>query len=372
MQGIFPIFFDKLSAKPYNRTTSTKEAMLLKSQPPRQRIGYYPEAEIPAPQRPVQREKSPKSPLLRLGLMALCVCVFIGSATLLVRYFSNIAASRRASRQMEEIYTSAVEQSPLPSETPAAALTPKPTVVPAVYARPARPSSTEEPDAAELWPTSYPNNPSLRVSSVFYELQRQNPDIVGWLKIEGVLEEPVLQRDNQYYLTHNALQQRSVTGALFLDESIDLTKAPAQMVIHGHNMKEGAMFGALKKYKVKDASFYRAHPFIDFNTIYENARYVIFAVAEVDIRPGKVDHLPFWYRNSFSSVDVFEEYIRDARALSHYRCNVEVNPGDRLLVLATCTGNDDNKRLIVMARKIRDHENELELQMSILSTSDRT
>ena len=73
----------------------------------------------------------------------------------------------------------------------------------------------------------------------------------------------------------------------------------------------------------------------------------------------------------FSSASTFEEYVKNVRSLSHYRCNVDVVPGDRLLTLATCTGTDDNKRLIVMARKLRDNENELELQMGILSTSDR-
>ncbi len=234
-----------------------------------------------------------------------------------------------------------------------------------------QPVVTAVPSANDLWPSVYPDNSHLRISPAFYQLQRENKDIVAWIKIDGVLEEPVLQRDNEYYLTHNALGKRSVTGALFLEETCDLTEVPSQMVIHGHNMKEGAMFGSLKKYKVKDASFYRAHPFIEFNTMYENGRYVIFAVCEADIRPGTVDYLPFWQYSRFPNVTVFEEYIQKARAMSHYRCNVDVAPGDRILTLSTCTGTDDNKRLLVMARRLRPDENELELETSILSTSDR-
>lgn len=227
------------------------------------------------------------------------------------------------------------------------------------------------PSASELWPSHYPDNPTRRVSPVFYQLQAQNRDIIGWLKIDGVLEEAVVQSDNTYYLTHNALRQKSVTGALFLDEICDLDAVPTQMIIHGHNMKEGAMFGALKKYKVKDASYFRAHPFIDFNTIYENARYVIFAVVEADIRAGKPDYLPFWHHSRFASAASFTEYVERAKLLSHYRCNVDVQPGDRLLTLSTCTGTDENKRLIVMARMLREGENELELNMGIYSTTDR-
>ena len=181
----------------------------------------------------------------------------------------------------------------------------------------------------------------------------------------------VVQRDNEYYLTHNALKQKSVTGALFLDETCDLETVPSHMVIHGHNMKEGAMFGSLKKYKVKDVSYYHEHPFIDFNTLYENGRYVIFAVGEVDIRSGKPDYLPFWLYSRFSSISAFNDFVERARLISHYRSNVDVQPGDRLLTLSTCTGTDENKRLIIMARKIREGENELELNMSIYTTSDR-
>ena len=202
-------------------------------------------------------------------------------------------------------------------------------------------------------------------------MQERNRDIVAWLKIDDELEEPVVQRDNVFYLTHNALQQESVTGALFLDENCDLIHVPTQMVIHGHNMKEGAMFGMLKKYKVKGAAFYREHAFIDFNTLYENGRYVIFAVAEVDIRAGQPHYLPFWHYSRFDSVEAFNNYIETARACSLYHCTVDVQPGDRLLTLSTCTGTDDNLRLVVMARKLREGENQLDLNMEVMSTYDR-
>lgn len=357
--------FDFPQSLMYNASIPIKEAMFLKSSSD-QRVGYYPGS--PAPQKP----KKPRRVFpFRLVMLVVCICVFAVSAGLLIRYFSNIAASRKASRQMEEIYAAAVEEIPSPTASPTA--TPEPAQTPALSAvkQTAQPKPTSLPTVQELWPSRYPGNPTLRVSSAFYQLQQQNPDIIGWLKIDGVVDEPVLQRDNSYYLTHNALKQRSVTGALFLDESCDLKTVPTQMVVHGHNMKEGAMFGALKKYKVKDASFYKANPFIEFNTMYENGRYVIFAVCEVDIRPGKYDHLPFWYQTRFSSVSAFEEYVRSARTLSQYRCNVDVVPGDRLLTLATCTGTDENKRLVILSRRIRDGENELELQMDILTTSDR-
>lgn len=350
----------------------------MKQQPPR--IGYFPEQQHipePAASRPAPRKHSmPHVNPVRLAALIACVVVFCTCLFLLVRYAYNIIISRNASSQLEDAYiaaqqstsepTAAVEPSPTPTSAP----TPMPAAANASLPTDA-PVQTSAPTAAELWPSFYPDNPTLRVSSVFYQLQAQNKDIIGWLKIDGILEEAVVQSDNEYYLTHNVLKQKSVTGALFLDENCNLDTAPTQMLIHGHNMKEGAMFGSLKKYKVKDASYYREHPYIDFNTIYENGRYVIFSVAEVDIRPGRPDYLPFWHNSRFASAEAFMEYVERAQLLSHYRCNVDVQPGDRLLTLSTCTGTDDNKRLIIMARKLRPNENELELNMGIYSTSDR-
>lgn len=343
---------------------------------PDQRIGYFPDQQ-PIPTPAISRHQSsapakPKINLFRLAALIACVVVFLTCFFLLVRYAYNILISRNASARLEDAYIEAQQTN---TDTPAPATpTPAPTAAPtaALAAVPiAAPTQTRPLTALDIWPTTYASNPTMRVSPIFYQLQAQNKDIVGWLKIEDVLEEAVLQRDNDYYLTHNALKQKSLTGALFLDENCNLDTVPTQMLIHGHNMKEGAMFGSLKKYKVKDASFYRAHPFIEFNTIYENGRYVIFAVAEVDVRSGRPDYLPFWQNTRFASADAFMDYVERAQLLSHYRCNVNVEPGDRLLTLSTCTGTDDNKRLIVMARKIRDGENEFELNMSILSTSDR-
>lgn len=301
-----------------------------------------------------------------------CAAVFVGCAIALINYFSNLAISKEASEQLGDIYASARDTV---SEAPSAA--PSPT--PLTTAAPTSPrqegllptATTPQPTATELWPQVYADNPKLKVTSVFDELQSQNRDIIAWLKIENELDEPVVQRDNTYYLTHNALGQTSVTGALFLDEICDLIHVPTQMIIYGHNMKTGAMFGMLKKYTVKGSSYYKEHAFIDFNTLYENGRYVIFAVCEVDIRSDQPYYLPFWHYQRFSSEKQFTDYVASARAFSHYFCSVDVEPGDRLLTLSTCTGTDDNKRLIVMARKLRENEDLLALNMAVMSTYDK-
>lgn len=342
-----------------------------------QRVGYFPQNpqdEPPKPAKPPRKRKKRRkrrahTRLFWLGMLV-CAAVFVTCAALLIHYYANIASSKKVSDQLTELYEQS-EQQATATPTPTVTATPAPTPVPTARAAAQQATPTPTPSAKDLWPTEYAGNRALRVSSSFYELQKQNKDIVAYLKIDDVLSECVVQRDNSYYLTHNALGQQSLTGALFLDESCNLKEVPTQFVVHGHNMKEGAMFGALKKYKVKDASFYRSHPFIEFNTVYENGTYVIFAVCEVDIRAGKSDYLPFWSYSRFSDPDTFTSYVKKAVSLSHYRCNVDVEPGDRLLTLSTCVGDDSNKRLIVMARKLRDGEDTFTLNLAIMSTDDK-
>ena len=340
------------------------------------KAGYFPENPVSSPQ-PAQNTNAKKPavslfarfPALRFVLLGVCILVFAYCAFRLTAYIVQNIQAREAnqaftSTAMEE--TSQVQITPTPAPSPASTENPEPTQAPAVQASPEVQSNAEE-----LWPTEYAGNKALRISAIYDEQLRKNSDFVGQLTIDGVLDAPVFQRDNTYYLTHNALGRTNNAGALFLDEDCDLKTVPTQYIIHGHNMKDGTNFGILKKYKVKDASYYRAHPYITFNTLYETGKYVIFAVCEVDTRFDQDDYLPFWCYSRFASSEEFTEYIRKAKSLSHYQCGIDVVPGDRLLTLATCLGTDDNKRLLVMARKVRDGEDEFSLSLSILSTGDK-
>lgn len=314
---------------------------------------------------------------LRLSLLIICVAAFTFCTVTLISYFVDVIHSRHVSSEMIKKAETTIEDSA--SEVSAQSIS----VVrekesdsnwsaPVAMIATPTPSVIEQPPTVEeIWPEVYPKNKDLRISAFVYELQSQNKDAVGYLNIDGLISEPVVQRDNVYYLTHNSKGQSSRTGAIFLDENCDLTEVPTQMVLHGHNMKEGSMFGAIKKYKVKGAEFYREHPYIDFNTMYENARYVIFALCEVDIRDGYLNYLPYCNYPRFFSEKEFLDYVSKIKSYSQLQSEIEVKPGDRLLTLSTCTGNDSNKRFIVVARKIRDNESDFELNIGIMSSSDK-
>lgn len=322
------------------------------------------------PRQPSHRQQLKKRLPYYAGI-ALCSVVLIVSGSMLIRYYSQIHHANKASGQLRELYH---EQQ---TELPAVVSTPSP-VTPATETvlQAALPTATPQPaqtdpaaDFLAQWPQKYPGNELLRIQERFTPLRQQNRDVVGWLSIEGVVDEPVFQKDNSYYLTHDATGKKNPTGALFLDENCNLRTVPMQTLIHGHNMKEGAMFGSLKKYKVKDASFYREHPFIQFDSLYESATYVIFAVAEVNVVSGNTHYFPFWHTFAFNDYDSFRQYVSLAKEYSRFKVDIDVQPGDRLLTLATCSSGDDNLRLIVMARMLREDEDLIKLNNKILSAT---
>lgn len=331
----------------------------------------------------IAAEKNGNRPPLKKRLpyyigIAVCSIVLIVSGTLLIRYYSQVWRANRASNQLRTLYTApSATDMPKPASDPAptAAIADSsptaPAAITAVTAPPAQQTSiasaNDHSAFLEAWPKRYPGNEGMVIQPRFEPLRHENRDIVGWLSIDGVLDEPVFQRDNSYYLTHDANGTDNPTGALFLDENCNLRTVPMMTLIHGHNMKEGAMFGSLKKYKVKDASFYRQHPFVTFDTLYETATYVIFSVAEINIVPGNTHYFPFWHRFSFDSQQGFDSFVLLAKEYSRFKVDIDVQPGDRLLTLATCSSEDSNLRLIVMARMLRKDEDKVMLSNKIYS-----
>ncbi len=311
------------------------------------RVSEVPEAPSPSPKRPKE--------LLRRIIMLLLAVVAAVSAFLLIRYFVWQAQSLRQAEELKALYYRTEEPQPA---VPSPQATAEPT-----QASP-RPQATAVPPMPTTVP-AYLHNPTLKVSDTFKKLQKTNKDIVAWLSVEGHLDQAVVQRNNSYYLTHDYLGHRNDNGALFLDESCLLEKRPNALIVFGHNMKTEAMFGWLHRYR--QLNFYRQNPFVTCNTLYEDGRYVIFAISDISLLNGSLKYLNIYDLNSPDAARR-EDAICRLYSLSEHPHAVDVAVGDQLLVLVTCTG-DDNTRLLVTARRIRDNESEATLQYSIQHTT---
>ena len=188
----------------------------------------------------------------------------------------------------------------------------------------------------------------------FAPLVARNPDFVGWIKIEGTnLSFPVMYSPDRpdFYLRHDFSQEYSNYGTPYLDEDCTLT-ADAQsnnLVIYGHNMKTGTIFGCLTDYK--EASMYEEHPTIRLDTLYGGGDYEVYAAFAIDV----VQDTSFPY-NTFLDMDeaTFNEFVAETKRRSDVDSGITPSYGDQLLTLSTCEYSSANGRYVVCARLAQD------------------
>lgn len=178
----------------------------------------------------------------------------------------------------------------------------------------------------------------------FAGLKKINEEVIGWINIEALdISYPMVRgKDNDFYLHNTFKKVPNIAGAIFMDYECETDFTDQNTLIYGHNMKNGSMFGTLKKFREEDA--YKKSPYFWIYTPKVNYKYEIFSVHEV----GAVGNN---YQISFKGDKEFEKYIDDAVKGSEVKNSVEVGVEDRLVTLSTCTGNEAT-RLIVQAKLV--------------------
>ncbi len=185
----------------------------------------------------------------------------------------------------------------------------------------------------------------------FAALQAQNPDCVGWIRIPYTeLSYPVMYTPAQpnYYLKHAFDGTYSDYGVPYLDEDCTLTADghSNNLIIYGHNMKTGIIFGPLTGYLQQD--FYTVHPTVQLDTLYDSAEYEVFAAFEIDV----VDDPGFVY-NEYYDMDeeTFDWFVAEVKRRSPVDSGITPVYGEDLLTLSTCEYDTANGRLVVCARR---------------------
>lgn len=183
----------------------------------------------------------------------------------------------------------------------------------------------------------------------YASLLKQNPDFAGWLFIEDTkIDYPVMHTPNdpEYYLHRAFDRSNAKSGCLFADAACSISGN--SLLIYGHHMKDKSMFGSLTDYR--DQAFADEHSLIHFDTLTEERVYELFAAFYWDDSCLQGD-TPFCYYEytELTSPEQFDAYIRSVKSLSIYDTNVNVEYGDQILMLSTCSYHDNNGRFVVVA-----------------------
>jgi sortase B len=123
------------------------------------------------------------------------------------------------------------------------------------------------------------------------------------------------------------------------DRAVDeytLAENSDNIVLYGHNLKSGLLFGTLRPYK-KDFGFYKEHSVIQFNSNYKNYRYKIFAVCVVDTKKESDELGDAHSRHNFENTIEFRGFVDNCKERSQYDTGVNVRDNAPLLTLSTCT-----------------------------------
>lgn len=208
--------------------------------------------------------------------------------------------------------------------------------------------------AAAVFPLSdLSSSPSeQQVQQRFHELLQINEDIVGWVKIGDTgVDYPIMQsEDNDFYLERDILKMSNVNGSIFMDYRNDIqSPTDKHLILYGHNMKNQTMFAPLLHYESR--WYLEQNPVIEFDTLYENRKWEIFAVNKTDIHRNYI-------RTDFINDDDFLEFITDLKKTSIHQTDIQLREDDVILTLSTCSSVSDEARFVVHARLIKPSADE--------------
>ena len=180
-------------------------------------------------------------------------------------------------------------------------------------------------------------------------LKETNKDVVGILEFDDrIIYEPIVQApNNDYYVRKNINKEYANAGIPFVsaDGNID----SKNVVIYGHSSKwNNIIFTPLMNYV--NQSYYKDHPTFQFITENETRTYQIFAVINVDL--NNLDDSLEFTQSDWDSNNAFNAFISDSINRELYKTDVTVDSEGKIMTLVTCDTRDNNKRIIVIAKKI--------------------
>lgn len=177
----------------------------------------------------------------------------------------------------------------------------------------------------------------------FTALCERYPNMRGWIVAEDLeIDYPVMQaEDNDFYMDRLYDATYNPCGAIFIDYRNSGIFTDDNTVIYGHNIKNGAMFHGLNEYKSQ--SYYDAHPTI---TVYTPEGDCLIELICGTVEDGNYDFVKFRFEN----FDQMKSYVSLYKSYSTFQSSVELQLGDKLVSLCTCTYEQDNARYMLLGR----------------------
>ncbi len=287
--------------------------------------------------------------LIGASITAVCLCVLLLSLATILKSALGYAKGRDAYGELADFFKSTDTLPPdnltvLSNTVPAS-----PRLLPSKLLYDAIADQTADPgrEFNDITIDVPANGDELFIISQKLEwLKQVNPDIYGWISIDGTeVDYPIVRgEDNNYYLNHSYSGEYLIVGSIFADyRTSDYILANFNTVLYGHNMKDGSMFNFVEKLTEDEELFDKLRIIIyTADGIYTFAP---FSVYETNSRDQ-------YFRMRFANTEEFTDFADSVLKKSMYPRIAEFTKSDRILTLSTCTNEEFSGRYALHARLI--------------------
>lgn len=289
---------------------------------------------------------------LAVILAVIAVSCLTAAVVLIVR---QVRDTIQTSKNTEELRPSADQN---PETEPSNSL---PESEPAESPEPSSEETEQQPSSEAPSPTPEPTPEP--VVNPYSDSFLANEDMAGWLQIPNTeIDYPIMwtPEDEEYYLRRGFDGSRNSNGCLILDTDSCLDPLTTNLIIHGHNMKSGAMFGTLKDYE--EEAYYQEHKTVTLYTKECQRNYEVIAVFYSQVYKKTDQVFKFYKFFQADTAEEFNDFYDNIKALSLYDTGVTAEFGDHFITLSTCAYHVENGRFVVVAKEVESGDTYLPIQ----------
>ena len=200
-------------------------------------------------------------------------------------------------------------------------------------------------DSAEVAGPNAQVKPPIEVD--FDKLKSVNEDVVGWIYVDALpdISYPIVKgKDNQTYLHQTYEKNYNFAGTIFVDYENSGDFSDCNTLVYGHNMKNGSMFGHLKKFR-EDDRLYKQDKYFWILTPERNYRYEIISAYTTGVNSDT-------YTLFKGPGEEFEKYLETIKGYSEIQTDdTDLTIKDKIVTLSTCTGNEST-RFVVQGKRV--------------------
>ena len=200
-------------------------------------------------------------------------------------------------------------------------------------------------DSAEVAGPNAQLKPPIEVD--FDKLKSVNEDVVGWIYVDALpdISYPIVKgKDNQTYLQQTYEKNYNFAGTIFVDYENSGDFSDCNTLVYGHNMKNGSMFGHLKKFR-EDDKLYKQDKYFWILTPERNYRYEIISAYTTGVNSDT-------YTLFKGPGEEFEKYLETIKGYSEIQTDdTDLTIKDKIVTLSTCTGNEST-RFVVQGKRV--------------------